>query len=367
MIELIYRAVGRTVEVLPWLHEPSAPPAECDVLVHAASAGEVKAAIALRDAAGGTRWIISTGTRAGELAGADRRTPRDVPRATGRLLDQARPRLLVLVEAELWPTLLAEAERRSIPVAVVSARVSPRAFVGWRRVPKSLRSRLLGRVAFWGAASDADACRLRALGIAPGRIETTGLLKWPGSAPHLERRERTAEVDGFFPDRSGPLFVLGSVHPGEVAGAARLLRGTKLDPARARWLAVPRHTGVAGRFAKEIRACGAALDDRFGVLRSWYGVADACLVGGGLAGRGVHDLLEPIAVDRRPLFFAERGDPAGLGDRLEAMGAAVRMIGAEVDPTLALSRAPGAYSQALADLDGRAGTLHELEVRGLLP
>ncbi|MCL4810672.1 MAG: 3-deoxy-D-manno-octulosonic acid transferase, partial [Thermoanaerobaculia bacterium] len=52
--------------------------------------------------------------------------PLDLPPSVRRLLDSARPRLLVLVETELWPVLLNAARRRRLPVLVASGRLSAR-------------------------------------------------------------------------------------------------------------------------------------------------------------------------------------------------------------------------------------------------
>ncbi len=366
MIETVYRGLGHAVERIPGLLPQASPGDPCDVLVHAASAGEVKAAVALRAAAtDDLAWTITAGSPIGADQGADRRTPRDVPGATARLLDETAPRLLLLVEAELWPTLLAEAHRRSIPVAVVSARITPSAARAWGRVPASVRRAVWGRVAFWGAASAGDAGRIRALGVPTDRVETTGLLKFPAPVPTSEVGARRDDIEAMFGDRPGPLLVLGSAHPGEARDLADRARGTPLAPDVSRWLIVPRHR-IRRRLRREARSLGAALEHRFGVLPSWYAAADAAFVGGGARGRGVHDLLEPVAAGRRPLFFARRGDPADCGARLVARGAAVDLDVAGSSPGDAL--APGVPFGPLRDAwDGRDATLAALRRRGLLP
>ncbi len=365
MIEAAYRAIGATLERVPGLVPTVDVPRRCEVLVHAASAGEVKAALALRAAAdrpGG--WLITSGTAAGVAMGADGRAPRDTPGAVGGALDAARPDVLLLIEAELWPTLLAEADRRGVPVAVVGARVSARAARRWERVPRGLRRSLLGRVSFWAAASDLDARRLIGIGVAPSRVETTGRLKFPDPPDAHAVEARRRDVIRMFPGRSGPLVVLGSVHPGETTALAEQARGTVLDADHARWLLAPRHPATR-RLRAEAAAVGGTIEERFGVLRPWYGAADACFVGGGRTGRGVHDLLEPLAMGRRPIFFARRGDPSGTGAALASRGAAICL---DEHPDLADALAPGPSPESVrAAWDGRRPTLDALARRGLLP
>ncbi|MBC7289674.1 MAG: hypothetical protein H5T86_16880, partial [Armatimonadetes bacterium] len=54
--------------------------------------------------------------------------PFDLPVLTDRVLDTLCPDMLVLVESEIWPNLIAAAKRRGISVAVVNGRVSDKAF-----------------------------------------------------------------------------------------------------------------------------------------------------------------------------------------------------------------------------------------------
>ncbi|WP_272911019.1 3-deoxy-D-manno-octulosonic acid transferase, partial [Falsiroseomonas oryziterrae] len=143
--------------------------------LHAASVGEtlsvlpVIEAMAARDPA--LSFLVTTGTVTsaellarrlpGELAPrvAHRFAPLDVPAWTARFLDGWRPDAGAFVESELWPNLLAAAAARGVPMALVNARMSPRSFARWRRMPG------LARVALGGfrlvlARSEGDAARL---------------------------------------------------------------------------------------------------------------------------------------------------------------------------------------------------------------
>src|SRR6185436_1774007 len=51
--------------------------------------------------------------------------PLDFPAVQRRAFDAIQPSMIVLVETELWPNLLAEAGRRRIPVVVVNGRLAP--------------------------------------------------------------------------------------------------------------------------------------------------------------------------------------------------------------------------------------------------
>lgn len=102
------------------------------VWVHAASVGEGRIAANLIQGlrAWGPISVLRTCTSAsarGVDIGADQQVmlPFDLPLLMLGMLDRARPRLVVLVEGELWPGLIWACRRRGVPVAVVGARAGP--------------------------------------------------------------------------------------------------------------------------------------------------------------------------------------------------------------------------------------------------
>src|SRR4051812_13712060 len=140
--------------------------------LHAASVGETLSVIPLLEAlaarAPDLTLLVTTGTvtAAGLLAQRlpgglggrllHRFVPLDVPRWVARFLDGWRPDCAVLVESELWPNLIATAEARGLPLALVNARFSARSARRWRLAP-GLGRRLLGAFRLVTAQSAADA------------------------------------------------------------------------------------------------------------------------------------------------------------------------------------------------------------------
>jgi 3-deoxy-D-manno-octulosonic-acid transferase len=164
------------------------------VWVHAVSVGEVLAAtrlVAELEAALGEGWaiVVSTTTATGQgLArerfgaggvGAGRAFyyPLDFAWAVRAYLDAIKPKLLVLMESELWPRMLVECRRMGIPVAVVNARVSDRSFARGMRV-RAVWRRVLGMVGLFLAQSEEDARRLVAMGARAESVRVVGNLKY---------------------------------------------------------------------------------------------------------------------------------------------------------------------------------------------
>ena len=297
------------------------------IWLHAVSVGEALAAARLvkeLGAAIGDGWmiVISTTTATGQkLAqqrfGADRvfYYPLDFAWIVRRYLHALKPGLLILMESELWPRMLVECERASIPVAVVNARISDRSF------RRSMRMRsgwmwAAGRVDLWLAQGAETAHRLQALGIATERIEATGNLKYD-----LRPVQQNVTAEWIHALADGrPIVVAGSTLG--ATGKAALsedemliqawetaaLRGTLLvlaprHPDRFDEVAATASEFVAIRASTLMSIQGTTLQaagrvaeivvlDTLGDLASVYAVATVAFLGGSLVARGGHNPLE---------------------------------------------------------------------------
>jgi 3-deoxy-D-manno-octulosonic-acid transferase len=324
---------GRPVAA-PWvrftgtIRVPPVPAAgAARIWLHGVSVGEVQLLAALaaelraQAAAAGRSidCVVSSSTTTGlELAakrfGPDRTfpCPLDFTWAVDRVLDRVQPDLIVLGELELWPTLLARAARRGIPVVVANGRMSERSTKGYGRVAWLVR-RMLGRVTTVAARSPADAERFAALGARD--VVVTGSLKFDGvrgdrAAPEVERLRQLA----VFP-ATDIVFLAGSTQAPEESLALETYRGLAADHPALRLVIVPRHVertpeiaallGAAGlRWQLRSQLDGAPPDpaarvllvDTTGELGWWWGTASIAFVGGSLDGiRGGQNMLEPAA------------------------------------------------------------------------
>ncbi len=191
------------------------------VWLHGASVGEGLALLPLveRLVGRGLGVLVTTGTVSSARILAERLppgalhqfVPLDVPSMVRRFLDHWRPELAILAESELWPNLMIETTRRSIPLVLVNARLSRRSFERWRRLPRFIGP-LLGLVDLCLAQSALDAERFLALGMP--RVTVAGNLKFDAAPPPADIApfERLAEAVG-----SRPLWLAASTHPDEEA------------------------------------------------------------------------------------------------------------------------------------------------------
>jgi 3-deoxy-D-manno-octulosonic-acid transferase len=358
-----------------------ASPGGSDAWLHAASLGEAGAAGSLAREllalAPRARLWLTAQTRTGrarlqELELPVSLAPIDAPQAVGRFFAGVAPRLVVVVETELWPHWLLRARRASVPVVIASARLAERSVRRYQALGSALRALVAGLAGVL-CQSGEDARRWRALGSPPGRTEVVGNLKndaLPLPAPSLEAARAAL---GLEPDR--PLLVLGSVRPGEVARLARAL-DTLPAALRARWqvAAVPRHARASAELEAEARAAGQRVaraggesdgawrwDDRPGVLNAYYAAADVAFVGGSLVPYGGHNPLEPAATGAAVVTGAHHESQA---EAVQALAArrAVRVASSEAELARALAVLLG--DDAERERQARAGRAVAEELRG---
>ena len=299
-----------------------APKQTAGIVVHAASMGEVNAASALINEIlkrfPGFPLCVTTLTP----TGSDRvralfsktvfhvYVPLDLPGAVKRFYDRVQPRLLIIMETELWPNLFHHCRQRAVPLLLVNARLSARSVAGYQRV-RGLAAETLTAVTEIAAQSQADAARFESLGANPATITVTGNLKFEQRIPPslLERAEVLRRDWGV----GRPVWIAASTHEGEDELLLDVFRQLHKQFSHCLLVLVPRHPerfeSVAalcrqrgyntelrsdhGRCTAETRVYVA---DTMGELPLLYAASDVAFVGGSLVAHGGHNLLEPAAL-----------------------------------------------------------------------
>jgi 3-deoxy-D-manno-octulosonic-acid transferase len=288
------------------------------VWVHAVSVGEVLAATQLvrelQKALPGWVFAVSTTTETGQRLAKKRLPespvfylPLDFAFTVRRYLLVLQPKMLVLMESELWPRLIAECAKSGVPVVVANARISDRSFPRYLRLSKLWRP-FLEMVSLFLAQSKETADRLVRIGAPSERIQVTGNLKYDVQAG--EASPMTRRIGAMLDSR---LVVSGSTLAGEeeaLLAAWPIIFKAAPDTVL---LLAPRHPDrfdeVFGLIQKSghsaircsqlshdtgpIRGGTVVLLDTIGDLASMYGVATVAFVGGSLVPKGGHNPLEP--------------------------------------------------------------------------
>jgi 3-deoxy-D-manno-octulosonic-acid transferase len=305
------------------------------IWLHCVSVGETNAARPLVDelikSFPNHRLVISTTTRTGqELAKkifADKTDaifycPYDWKFSVRRALQTFRPSLLLLMETEIWPRLIAEAKISGTKVAIVNGRLSEKSYNNYSRVSPLIR-RVLNDVDVALMQGDKDAKRIKALGFDEAKIIVTGNLKFDLSTTAEEDAFTEEFRERFAIDDSRPIIVAASTHePEEKIVLDALVEmyfhipnyQTQRKP---RLLIAPRHPERFNEVANLIstyasisfsrrsasksesdKASDVILLDSIGELRNVYPLAEIVFVGGSLIPHGGQSVLEPAAAGK---------------------------------------------------------------------
>lgn len=337
------------------------------VLVHGVSVGEVKGAQALIDRLREGRpdlEVILTATTDTGMEMARKlypdvcvaRFPLDLSPVVRRFFRRVDPVAVVLVELEVWPNFLREANRRASPLAVINGRITEESFKSYRVFKRFFPQ--FNRLSLVCVQDETYGQRFRHLGVDPKRILTTGNVKFDGLC--VGRRPAGADLAPYL--RCGldqPVVVLGSSHEPEELWFARAW--TEHFP-EARLVLVPRHPPRAGGVVAQLAAEGIAVQrltelrtnaapadprlpllvDTIGELEPVYGSADLVFLGGSLIEHGGHNMLEP----------AVQGVAVAFGPHVKNFSAEVRLL-LDVEGALQISD-PKQLGPALALLLGDA-------------
>lgn len=289
--------------------------APCDIWIQGASAGECGLAASLLEHLRDVSVLATSCTRQGldvldRVAGPDVQTrmlPLDLPRLMGRMLDQARPKVVVLLETEIWPGLLMACASRGVPVVVINARMTAKSLAGYLFLRPLLRRWAPQAV---GAMAQSDALRF-GLVFGAEKTRVTGNIKFDRAlnTPLVARQENPlAELVG----QEDSFVVLGSVREQEEPQVLELIRQLRLDDPGCVVGLFPRHMhripawqGLLSRdgipfvlrsaLDNQARPGSVILWDRFGEMGPAYALARRAFVGGSLARLGGQNFLEPLA------------------------------------------------------------------------
>ncbi|HAY95091.1 lipid IV(A) 3-deoxy-D-manno-octulosonic acid transferase [Shewanella sp.] len=294
-----------------------------DVLVHSVSMGETLAAIPLIRLIMQSHPELSiTVTTTSPTGSAEVRKafgdsvqhcylPFDLPWCVRRFLCQVSPKWCVIMETELWPNLVAVAAKRGVRLMLANARLSAKSTAQYAKRPKLSRP-MLQRLDVIAVQTQVEAQRFIELGVSPDRVTVCGSLKFDLSITP-ERLANAKLLRQTWGRKTSPIWVAGSVHPGEFDAMLIAHRQLLAQWPDALLIIAPRHPEQFSAVAEVVASQGFELirrsgnfpvtattqvlvGDTMGELLTFYGAADQAFVGGTLINNGGHNPLEPVAM-----------------------------------------------------------------------
>ncbi|MBI3681619.1 MAG: tetraacyldisaccharide 4'-kinase [Acidobacteria bacterium] len=377
------------------------------IWLHAVSAGEVLSAIELlrrlRQRFPSQALYVSVTTVAGKQIAGEKLggltdavfyAPLDYVWIVRSLLRRLRPRLVIVMETEIWPNLYRETKRLGCGLVVVNGRVSDRAFPRYRLLRWFFR-----RVLAWPdailAQNKVALERYLALGAPSNRVQAAGNLKYDFRASGLEapavirRLCESAQPDAVWIAASTmPPAVEGD--PDEDDAVIAAFQSLAQRHPRLLLMLVPRRPERFEQAARKLEEAGVQhlrrskldenarlelpgvlLVDSMGELSSLFPLADVVFMGGTLVDRGGHNILEPAFFARPVIIGPHMENFPDIADEFRASGAVLEIadagglagaVGKLLDDEQTRKRL-GERARELAEAK-RGATEHAVEVAG---
>ncbi len=236
--------------------------------------------------------------------------PYDLPGAVQRFIQRVQPKLLVIMETELWPNTIHYCRQSSVPVLLANARLSEKSAAGYQRL-RWLTSSMLNNLTKVVAQNRADADRFLALGLSEDKVDVSGSIKFDVKIdPSLIAK--AASLKQQWSDQGQRLVIVAaSTHQGEDEIILEAFKSVVEKISDALLVIVPRHPE---RFDQVVELCQQSFSvtrrslndpvaaetqivvgDTMGELLLICGCADIVFIGGSLINSGGHNMLEPAA------------------------------------------------------------------------
>lgn len=230
--------------------------------------------------------------------------PYDVFFATQRALRKISPKIIVILETEIWPDFFWQAAKNRQEIIIVSGRISEKSF------PKYYLARFFFHYVlqknYCLMRSKDDAKRIELIGANPQNIEVFGDIKYDGLQTDLNEADKKTLSD--FPQHNR-IIVAGSTHSGEEEILCRVFKKLQQNFQNLCLILVPRHLERLDDVQKTVsnhnldfclrsqlpQNKSVIIGDTYGELRKMYFVSEVVFVGGSLVPVGGHNVMEAVS------------------------------------------------------------------------
>ncbi|MBO1923115.1 lipid IV(A) 3-deoxy-D-manno-octulosonic acid transferase [Thiomicrorhabdus sp. 6S3-12] len=296
------------------------------IVIHAVSLGETRSVLPLISALQEQHPDLPITLTNGSVRGAKQLAgtlpegvehhflPLDYPFAVKRFLHALQPKLVVVVETEIWPNLIRTCEKRNIPIVLANARLKASSMHSYRKFGGTWLQTRLQAFKWIGCQFAADKQHFLELGVPADKLKIHGNLKFDLNLdPQLAHKASEWKRQFASTAEERFIWVAASTHEGEEALMLEAHRALQAQHPNALLILVPRQ---ADRFTEveqllQQQQCNYAtrsskaliqkqteilLADSVGEMMLWFELADVAFIGGSLVPFGGHNILEPAAV-----------------------------------------------------------------------
>ncbi|MCM8831028.1 MAG: 3-deoxy-D-manno-octulosonic acid transferase [Candidatus Omnitrophica bacterium] len=248
--------------------------------------------------------------------------PYDISFVIFRVLKIIRPKVFITVETELWPNLFYNLKRKKIPIIIINARISKKAFKRYK-VFKPFIANTLKKCDYIGVQNQAYKEKFINLGYFEKKLIITGNLKFESVVVDNEKLTKFKQL--YLPsikvNKNKLLIIAASTHHPEERIIFDIYKDILNEFANINLLIAPRHIERVSQIETFILSSKfyplriskikdfnfeqnniIYILDVIGELLYFYSIADICFIGGSLIKFGGHNILEPIYFGKPTIF-----------------------------------------------------------------
>jgi 3-deoxy-D-manno-octulosonic-acid transferase len=231
--------------------------------------------------------------------------PYDVPGSVQRFIKRVRPKVLVIIDTELWPNMIHYCHQQGVKVVLVNARLSEKSFRGYQSI-SGIAGPMMAHIDLVASQTQAQGDRFIELGLDQKKLHVFGSIKFDTGPPeNLE--SKADELKTEFGSR--PTFVAASTHRGEESLVLDVFIELRRQIPDLLLIIAPRHTHRTPEITAMITDAGLSfclrsaddhgrvdvfLLDTMGELSYFYAASDVAFVGGSFVAIGGHNFLEAV-------------------------------------------------------------------------
>lgn len=240
--------------------------------------------------------------------------PFDFPWTVRRVLTLLRPKIVILMESELWPNFIKIANKKEIKVMLANGRISDRSFRRYKYLGSFLKD-MLDNIDVFAMQSAQDIKYILDLGAEKEKVFNYGNTKYDLNFSDFNPEMKNKLANELQVEGSYPILVVGSTHANEEEQLIPVYKRLKAEYENLVMILAPRHlerlneiqslyakSGISTTRRTELmnstRKAPVILLDTIGELLHVYSLADLVFIGGTLADIGGHNILEPAAHGR---------------------------------------------------------------------
>ncbi len=309
------------------------------ILIRAASVGEVRACQVLekelKKSFPNYKIVFSTVTPEGNKVAQDLHlgdikifSPLDFLFSVKRVLKVFKPKLLILIETEIWPNLIRESKKAGAKIILINGRISEGSFPYYKYI-KPLLKDIFGYIDFFSMREEIDKNRIIFLGANPDTVVISGNIKYDQISDNLcplEYKYEMKDINKIYKEfglnNDDLIFVAGSIREGEEEKILRAYQQVLGKFPYLKLIIAPRHLDRLKEIEKIIKAYSLqyitkteillnsslvsnnqiVLLNTIGELMKAYSIATVTFVGGSLVPKGGQNIMEPASLGKPVLF-----------------------------------------------------------------